>query len=164
MHLSKRSIRFNSFTILEVLIVISITTIVVFLSLSIYSSFFKLYYKYAINFKETNSLLIFNDVITNDLETTNFIELDTNELILLQKNKQIVCYEFSDDNKIIRKDKDIIDTFSFTYDSIKYDILSNYELFLLSFKIKLNNQSIDFIAAKEFDLSTLMNKNIINGD
>ncbi len=152
------SSRLPSFTIMEMLVAMAISSIIIASGAFLYLNFNK-YVASSVQKNETeNAVILFSKVFQEDVRQAEDIEQFTDELTMKSERKGLVSYVFSDEY-IIRQQQEVTDTFSFVVENlvISFDPLLNR---FQSLEARLISGDVVYpvIFVKTYENATLFNK------
>jgi len=156
----------KAFTLMELLIGMIISTIVISFCYMSYTLIYKQFMNYKTIKMELVQALELNSVLNNDIGNSELVVFDNNELTLLNKQNEILKYNFNE-TEILRKSVDIIDTFKLKPINIVPHYLANENnlsnvLLSFSFDAIVLGEQEHFQFSKLYDAEMVVNDAIQN--
>jgi type II secretory pathway component PulJ len=148
----------KAFTIIEIIVVMIITSVVINSSLLLYSNMSKLQNSSFHKGEEEAALVLLTSVLRKDCHLAEVVRYRNNELLFV-KGKSSVSYEFLP-LQVIRK-AEITDTFPFQTVNLQlaYADSSHQTVRSISFTLLEKNDSIPFYVYKEYSPEFFINQN-----
>ncbi|MBN2786871.1 MAG: hypothetical protein JXQ69_00980 [Paludibacteraceae bacterium] len=148
----------KAFTIVEIIVVLIITSIVISASMLLYFNMNKIQHSSFNKGEEEAAFILLTDVIRKDSKEAQSLRFANNELYCI-KEKETISYEFAIDY-MVRKAM-IADTFAFKASSpvIGYVDSAHRIVNSLSFILSLKNDSIPFYLYKQYSPQFFINQN-----
>ncbi len=157
--------KMQAFTLLELLIGMIISSIVIGFCYTGYSIIYRQYINYSKIKREIVSAMQLNTVLNTDFINAASVTFDTDKLMLNYENKLPLQYDFKE-NFILRKDREITDTFMFAPKNVIPIYLtesiesSDAQVNNFSFDVMLFGESEHFHFTKNYSAETMVNKQI----
>jgi prepilin-type N-terminal cleavage/methylation domain-containing protein len=151
--------KLSAFTLIELLIGMIISSIVIGFGYAAYSLIYKQYLSYKQVKEKVVEITLFKQVLSTDMQQAAIISFSENTLSLLNKNKNPLEYHFYDDF-IVRKEKELSDTFKISASNVKTNFLFQDQLIFVnefSFDANVLDEKEHFTFAKNYSSETLMN-------
>ena len=152
----------QAFTILEVIVTITLTSIIVLSSMLIYSSFMQVYNRNLETIQKNKDLILFNIQLNKDFKYSEKVTSVNDELILKQSDNSTISYQFVE-KYIIRNAKEFADTHYVEHKDINYTYQNNLINGII-FTIITPNGNFTCYIHKEYDNSTIINSDYLNGN
>jgi type II secretory pathway pseudopilin PulG len=139
----------KAFTIIEIIVVMIITSIVIGSSMLLYSNMNKLQNSSFNKGEEESALVLLNAVLRKDCQQAEVVRYNNNELLCIKENSS-VSYEFTP-LQLIRK-ATITDTFPFQPVNVQvgYADSTHQSVNRISFTLLVKKDSIPFYLFKEY--------------
>lgn len=155
--------RIEAYTIIEVVVTISISSIIILSSLMIYLSCQKAFKENLQSIKENTELILFNNQINKDVKIAEKILQKHDMLIFQQVDSSEISYQFLN-NFIIRYGKETQDTHFIRNKNIEYNYVVNKLINEIEFDIKTESSMFKYYIYKEYNNSTLVNLTLSDGN
>ena len=149
-----------AFTFVEILVALTITSIVMVLAISLYMQLASSNKRILRDYDKNQEVLQLKSILNTDFERFNQIEYGIYELKFSDKN--FTClYEFSDIG-ILRRFNENIDTFKLEYSNLEYKLQHGNTGMVthFSFDIKIHNNILPYSFYKEYESEEKVNNSI----
>jgi hypothetical protein len=151
----------KSFTIVELLVVMVLSSIVILLALSFYTSVYKSFYKLTDDMEESNRIYSFINQMNNDFEKADVVDYHNYCYNFMDNDKAFVCYYFENKDIIIRSTDNYNDTLFVNYRNIDTTCINNPNgnnyIEKLIFEINIDKKWMEVLLAKEYYSKALFN-------
>ena len=152
--------KIKAYTLIEILVVLVLTSIISILAINLYFQFIQVNRKITKDYASNADLVQLKSVLNIDFEASEHIEYSLFDLNFKRQNTS--CrYEFTDFG-ILRKSKDKIDTFRFEYSNLDFERENGNigKLTKFSFDVKYNGKDFPFVFYKNYSNESKINKQI----
>jgi len=153
--------KIKSFTIIELMVTIILSSLVVLLTYTFYDIIAKQFYSKKQFYQRINEVTRLHLELQDEFEKSETIRCADNEVFFVKSSGDSICYEFSD-SSIIRKRNDMLDTIFLEADNIKKGYFDKDIVFgvinKLCFTVKDRNDTYSFDFYKEYASDILMRK------
>jgi len=149
-----------AYTFVEILVALTITSIVIVLAISLYMQLFSSNKRILRDYDKNYEVLQLKSILKIDFERYNQIEYRIYELKFSDKNTSCL-YEFSDIG-ILRRFNENIDTFKVEYSNLEYQLQHGNTGMVtrFSFDIKIHNNILPYSFYKEYQSEEKVNNSI----
>lgn len=149
-----------AFTLVEILVALTITSIVMVLAISLYMQLVSSNNRILRDYDKNYEVLQLKSILNTDFERYNTIEYRIYELRFSNKNATCL-YEFSDVG-ILRHYNENIDTFKLEYSNLEYELQygNTGMLTQLSFDIKIYDNTLPYSFYKKYESDQKVNNSI----
>lgn len=149
-----------SFTFVEILVALIITSMVIVLAASLYTQLVSSNKRILRDYDKNREIMQLKSILNTDFERYNRIEYGIYELKFNNKNSSC-SYEFSDVG-ILRRFNENIDTFRVEYSNIEYQLQHGNAGMVtqFSFDIKLHHNVLPYSFYKEYRSEEKVNNSI----
>lgn len=152
-----------AYTIIEVIVTISISGIIVLSSLMIYTSFQKVFNKNLQSIQKNTELALFNNQISRDIIISEKIFCRSDKLVFQQLDSTEISYQFLNDY-IIRYGNETEDTHFIKHSNLEYNYCLGNLINEIEFDITTESNKFKYYICKEYNNSTLINITFSNGN
>lgn len=156
-------VRIEAYTIIEVVVTILITSIIILLSLTVYSSFLKVLNKNLQSMQDNIELTLFNNQLSEDFKISEKIFLRNEKLVFQKLDSTEISYEFLDD-LIIRYSKEFEDTHFIKHHNVEFHYYFDNLINEVEFDVTTESNKFKYYIYKDYNNSTLVNLNLNNGN
>lgn len=152
--------KLSAFTFVEILVALTITSIVMVLAISLYMQLVYSNKRILRDYDRNLEVLQLKSILNTDFERYNRIEYRIYELKFSDKNSTCM-YEFSDIG-ILRRFNENIDTFKVEYSNIEYELQHGNTGMVtqFSFDIKIHDNILPYSFYKEYQSEEKVNNSI----
>lgn len=157
----------RAFTLLELLVGMIISSIVIGFCYMSYSIIYKQYLNYKILRKEIVETIQLNSILNTGFVNAETVEFNSNRLVFNSQNGSQLQYDFTN-NFIIRKDREVIDTFKLAATNvIAKDYMESEQSAMaiindFAFDAKIAGETVHFHFTKNYSAEILVNNSILN--
>ncbi len=151
----------QAFTIIEVMVTVVITSVVILLSLSVYSSYKRVFMRFNEGVEANYQLMLFDKQLEEDIKSIPEMIFEDGRLVFQSKIGDKVLYCFND-SIIVRENGERLDTFFIAYTNLEFSYLFNSVINEFSFRSISGNT--EYYSSKEYSNAYLINKEVFYGN
>lgn len=158
-----KNIKTPAFTVIEMIVVITISGILISSAMMIYLNYQKMFNKTLKGIEQSSEFMLFDSRIQNDSENSDKFVFKNDQFIFQLYDSTEVSYQFLE-NYLVRTCNEHSDTTFFKIKDLSYSNYSGNLIKEIEFDIILNNNKFRYYLSKKYNNSTLVNFSLNNGN